>query len=376
MNNLLAALFLTFFILQINLPGQNAPATASLLTLQCKADEGVCQTEQFIRYDFVNGELKNKEVVAAFENDEFRFKSFGNLLYRNRYVISSAMGIFDLETKQFLGDGRGFLLDIVGDEILIEVTRTDLEGIFAFNLLTREYRKLPQPNIFLDEGEIFANKGKLSPNKKMYVLWQDLVLPDSKFEFHTVENWKSKSKKIIKGKFNASCNSSCSDFSKVPFEWIDDEKIITQKDNGEIITISIKGKIEPIVKIPVSETPGSLPHFDKDGNGNIIYYIGGVNYTIDVKNKRFFKDKLKLGHDFEAVEGDAFWTEYFYQGKSIGRVWSSNAVSYKGFLAMHYAAEGKNLGYPDGLKIWNDLKKDWITVEIDWGVEIIDWIQD
>lgn len=362
------------FALLVVTRAQNAPANVSLLTIQCKPDESVCYTEEIVRYDFKSGEFVSKEVILSTPNDVFRFKAFGNLIYQKRYLISGSGSIFDIQTKKLLGDGRGQLIDIVGNDVIFEENRLDRKGFFAFNLETAQYRQLPSPNVFELRGEEFPNnRGQLSPNKKIFGYWK-LTGFKAKFQFTEVE--KLKSVKTIKGSFYASCSMSCSGGTEAPFVWIDDESIITQRSNGDIVSININGKVRQIVKIKIDEDPDSLPTFDKDEFGNISYYCNGTTYLIDVKNKTYTKDKSILGNDFERVDGEIFWAEYFYKGKSIGRVWGSSPFTHKGFLVIDYAKEGKNLGYPDGIKIWNDIKKDWITIEVKWGVEILGWIEE
>lgn len=361
------------FALLVVARGQNAPANLSLLTIQCKAGESVCHTEEFVRYDFKNGEFVSKEIIFSLPTDVFRFKSFGNSIYQKRYVISGSGSIFDIQTKKLLGDGRGSLKDVVGHDVIIEVNRVDMEGFFAFNLETKQYRKLPTSNESELSGPVYpGNRGQLSPNQKIFGHWK-AIFPKAKFEFDDVE--KRKSIKTIKGSFSASCSMRCSDgMEAIPFAWIDDESIITQRSNGDIVSVDVQGKVRQIVRIEFDEAPDSLPTFDRDEYGNISYYYDGIPYWIDVKNKTYIKGKSILGNDFESIDGDVFWAEYFYKGKSIGRVWSSSAFTHKGFLVIDYAKEGKNLAYPDGIKIWNDIKKDWITIEVNWGVEILGWI--
>lgn len=341
-----------------------APPNLSLFTVQCKAGEESCHTQEIIRYDFKNGELTAKETILSMPIEEARFDLGENIIYQNRYIISGFGDIFDIRTRQVLGDGRGFLVDIVENNVIVEENKIDLEGFFAFNLETKKYRKLPPSNVFESDG-------KLSPNKKRFASWSF----QNGFQFDEVEHWKSIRKTKINGYFIASCSMRCSSSMKVPFVWIDNDRILTQKSNGEIISINVSGKIEKITNIKIDETPDSLPFIERDEFGNFSYYCNGTTYSIDLVNKTYTKDKAILGNNFESIHEEVFWAEYFYQGKSIGRVWSGDSSTYKGFLAMQYAKEGKNLGYPDGIKVWNDLKNDWITIEINWGVKIIGWIE-
>ncbi len=44
------------------------------------------------------------------------------------------------------------------------------------------------------------------------------------------------------------------------------------------------------------------------------------------------------------------------------------------YLAVPYAKDGKNLGYPDGFKVWSRSTKKWITIDESWGLQLIDWV--
>ncbi len=43
-------------------------------------------------------------------------------------------------------------------------------------------------------------------------------------------------------------------------------------------------------------------------------------------------------------------------------------------LLVAYGKDGSNLGYPDGVKVWNNFKKGRTTLEISWNAKIIGWI--
>jgi hypothetical protein len=91
------------------------------------------------------------------------------------------------------------------------------------------------------------------------------------------------------GTFDASCGAVCSDNRRVPpIMWLDNSTILTQRSNGKLVTVNVKGKVEKIVDMKLEEQPGSLPNLDRDDDGNIVYFCDR-EYLIDVKNKKFSK---------------------------------------------------------------------------------------
>lgn len=347
--------------------GQEAPQNISLLTVECKSSGGGCHTQQLVRYDFRNGEFVSRETVLSEPNDRVRFDVDSGYIHRGRYIINMFGSIFDIQSRQLLGENRGELIDIVDDDVLLKANRIDEEEFFAFNLESKTYRKLP-------DGKVFSQEGQLSPNKRRYAIapsWSE-----ENFQFHELKDWRSKRKTTVKGSFSSSCSVRCSSFdAKTPFVWIDDNRILTQRSNGDIVEVNVDGKVRQIVKIKIDEEPDSLPYFGKNQSEHFYYDIGATRYSIDIRNKSYTKDKEFLGNDFEVVYADRLWKEYFYKRKSIGRVWSIDPLSYKGFISIAYDKEGDNVGYGDGIRVWNDIKKDWTTIEVDWLIKIIGWIE-
>lgn len=341
----------------------------SLIISQCQENERICDTQKIVRYNFLNGELKDKETLLSISTDEIRFDLGGNFIFRNRYIITDSGDVFDLKTKSIVYKSRGELLEIIDNKIITEVNRVDDEGFYSFDLRTNILKKIRQLKGFPE-----TNLSKFSPNKKIFATWVRNGFQKSKFIFYQIDgNLNLKKIKEVVGDFTASCSVRCSDSMKVGFVWVNDQKILTQKSNGKLVTVDLNGKIENITDLKINEVPDSLPFFEKDEFGNLIYYCNGAYYQINLKDKTFTKDKLGLGNGFESQDEDGFWVKYLYQGKQIGRLWSSSAMTYKDFLVIDYAKEGKNLGYPDGIKIWNSIKKDWIALEVNWGVRIIGW---
>ena len=65
-----------------------------------------------------------------------------------------------------------------------------------------------------------------------------------------------------------------------------------------------------------------------------------------------------------------------FNGREIGRWWSGGARTTEGFIAFEYGDVGSNLGYPKGVKVWNNITEKWVTLDAKWTNEIIGWIEE
>lgn len=343
---------------------------ASLWVSKCEADEGICDTQEIVRYDFLKGELKATETVFASKTLDIRFDLDDSRILDNRFLISDSGNVIDLKTKQVLHQSEGKLLLIRGKKLIIEVNRVDEEGIFAFDLETARYEKLRDLKDWPDlSGEHFSPDGKLAATPAA-----------TSINFFTVdEKFSLKFLKAVKGKeFEAYCSVRCSSTPILPYLWIDNTTVLTQRTNGEIVTVSLSGAVRNIAKIPLEngDGPDSLPHFSRDEFGNFSYYLDGTEYFIDLGKKKVSTQRIPIGAGFSRTEGKIFWSEYFFDGRLIGSVWSGGSAATREYLAVQYAAEGENLGYPDGVKVWNSVKREWLTIPVKWGVQLIGWTGD
>ena len=152
----------------------------------------------------------------------------------------------------------------------------------------------------------------------------------------------------------------------------------SQRANGEMVILDIKGKVERLLEIE-AEKEGTLspPYLLKGGDGRIIY-SANHNYTIDVKAKTATKlEKTALGNGF----GSSFTLDenkkriVYHDDKEIGRwhLLTYQARTTPGLIAFPYAPPGENLGYPKGLAVWNAKSSTWQTIDfavstvIGWG---------
>lgn len=340
----------------------------SLIVTNCEETERVCETQHLYRYNFVDGEYAGKEKILTAKTSDLRLDIGGNRIYRNRFLIDYWGDVIDLNAKTVLHKGNGELVEINGDEVVIEINRVDQEGIFAYNLESGKYTKIKSPNIYESDGAVSPDKKYIASRKNS----SGLVLKETG----------SGKAKIIKGDFAVMLSVKANEFGQLPLFWLDNERLLTQRSNGEIIIVHTNGKIEPVVKIDIKESPYTSPVFSRDPDGEIIYECD-ESFVIDIDNKKFKKyESVPIGNGFLSRNDETAksnWgtgTVYFYKGAEIGRIWSAREISTDNFLAVIYGKDGSNLGYPDGVKVWNSFKKDWTTLEIKWKPEIVGWISE
>lgn len=347
------------------------PVRASLYALKCKSGVSLCGAQEIVRYDFQNGELKLRTVVFTSQTDDIRFDVGRNPIVNGNILLNNWGDVIDLRTGNVLYKQDGELVAVIGSMVIIDHDNEKDDDIYTFDLRTHAARRIKTRKDIEDLDQITS---QISPGGKLIAKWKGDGFRKSVFEFSTLNKFLSTKKiRSVRGDFRGTCSSRCSDMSRAPFAWINDSKIITQRKNGDLVTVDITGRIRPVVKIKIEDEPDSMPRFWRDHDGNIFYRCGGMSYLIDVKNRKFSTERLPLGNGFSENNSDTFSTDYFYKGNSIGTVWSVGALTTKNYLAVLYAKDGKNLGYPDGFKVWSSLTKKWITINDSPFLHLIDW---
>ncbi|MBS1797282.1 MAG: hypothetical protein JSS81_25875 [Acidobacteria bacterium] len=343
-------LFLIFIIIS----AQAQSNKISLVVASYPPEEKLGTTRQVYRYDFEAGEYRGRTLIAS--STEIRLGS-GERIYRNRYLVSRNGDVIDLVDKKILNLGDGRLSRIDGDRIFIEVNKDRKNGLYVYDLGTKRY------GLFRKTG---LQWGMLSPNGLRSVNANGSSLS-------IYEN--GRFRKSLGGGFdlNVEANEMSSEMLRVAAFWLDDRRILTQKGNGNLVIVDVDGKTTRALKIPDVGACGGNPQIYRDNRERLIYRCDDT-FEIDLQKKTYRKLAAELGYGFTYKSGDTASTEYFYDRRSIGRVWSVSAVAADGYLAMLFAAEGKNLGYPDGVRVWNKYRNEWTTIEIAWGAEIIGWL--
>jgi|SRR5687768_3249397 len=345
---------------------QAAERKVALLVVECEAQNGVCKKQHLVRYRFSDGELVSRDVVLTALTDRVRFDLGQNHIYLNRYVITHWGDVIDVRTGGLLHESIGEYLGADGSRIVQRVTRIDVKGFFYFDLKTNRYARLKRPGKW-------ALPGLLSPDQTKSI---------SASEMGTLEVWLhtlKTPKKLLGSGFKVSLSEFCCSLAQPPVLWLDNDRILTQRSNGEIVILRLNGTVELLVKIPIEEPSNTNPSFDRNLEGRIVYHCSGEAYVLDVENKKYETNEWEpLGNGFELglrVSRD-YGQIIRFKGEEIGRWWSGIARTTEGFVALEYGEVGSNLGYPKGVKVWNNITEKWVTIDAKWTEEIVGWIEE
>ena len=360
--SLLLAVFTTSAVFQ-----PSATGNADLYIVKCKADEGICDTQEIVRFTFEKGVLVSTNTLASFDTKEVRFDLGSNWIYNDRRLITGWGDVVDLETGKLLFKSKGDVVGNFGSKLLIDVDRVDDDDLFTLDLNTLSIFTISSNDNLEDLQET-----DFSPNGKVLARWDQ----DDGFSFFEVDP-KLNLRKLrdVKGEFSATCSLRCSSFSKAKFVWIDDQTVLTIESNERLASIDLSGKVKRFKPLTFDEQPDWLPHLSRDRQGNVFYEHFGIDYFVNLRSRSLSR-VAPLATGFSSISEGQFWQSFYFQGKSIGRHWSSGLIASQNFLATEYAAEGTNLGYPDGIKVWNTFTREWLTIEVSWGVRLVGWVEE
>src|SRR5262249_54029282 len=161
-------------------------------------------------------------------------------VFDNRYVITQWGDVIDIPHKRLIHKSNGEYIGLAGNRLLIKVCRTEVKGLFAFDLSTRRYKWLKSP-------DVCRSGGVLSPDNTK----------TARFKFVSGKNGETVpafvveqfgKKRILKGDFKAEGRNGC-DMDTVPFVWVDNDRILTQNGNGNLVMLSLDGKVRPLFKL-------------------------------------------------------------------------------------------------------------------------------
>ena len=337
----------------------------SLLVVECGSIAGVCEKEHLLRFRFKNGELISKETVLTSDALRVRYDLGKNHIYQNRYVITNWGDVVDTQKNELLHEGDGEYIGAEGNRIIQHINKSDLRGYFYFDIQKKKYARLRVPGKW-------ALPGLLSPD-------QTRSVQGGAFSIWLYGlNGK---RKLLGSNFLTQGDTRSSFGSAPPLFWLDNNRILTQTDNGQVVIVQVDGTITPVVTIPISEPSLYQPYFFRDGEGRIVYECSGKSFAIDVARKSYSPyEWVALGSGFEAESkrNPAYGHIINHRGKEIGRLWASvwQAPTIDGYLALEYGDVGSNPGYPKGLLVWSSASSQWITLDVNLPIAIIGWIEE
>jgi hypothetical protein len=300
-------------------------------------------------------------------------------LAAGRYLVTSTAGVFDLRKKKMLHTETG------GEQVWFDETKVTYfvdehhreKGSFTFEYATEAltrtgpstktewYQSLPQP-VYVSPNNNNAIEWR---NDDELILHQKLLLPGS-----LGEGFKAGVRGAPPGLGDR----------RLPLLWLDDERFLTQRGNGQLVTVDLVGNVSHIATIrDVPQANLSELELFRDASGAVIYVADG-HYEIDVAKKTAKKSEwMGLGNGFEVSwAGDKVQGyQLRYQGKDIGRFRCDpdTAHTAPGYLALCKDGEPRfAVFHPRGdIVVWSAATGKWSSLEFAWlgRTPIVGWIK-
>jgi len=358
-------IFLQYFVFFIS--SSAIDHKTSLIIVQLNPDfDGVARKNSLVRLHFVNGKFTKQENLLT--TSELRFDIGANQIVDGRYIVSHWGDVFDLKTQNLIHKGEGELVGV--DEqlkmVITRVERNTKQDIYTYNLETGKYEPMKEPGNW-------AHLGQRSPSGQL----------DATGFFMSITLYKPDGTSLLLGSnFDGGGTPYCNSFMSPRFHWVDDEHILTQRKNGELVLVDIKGKVVPIVTIPNVESYGCGPEFIQDAGGQVHYKANNGDWLIDISKhhyENYVWQNWGIGFD---IEVGADWTEGHAVRKNglvIGK-WPADiydAATQPGTIAVVYGKPGSPHGVvSEGIKVWSEETKEWTSIGPMWVSSIVGWVED
>lgn len=336
--------------------------SAALLTIECESKQGLCSVQHLVKYEFGPGRV-SRNVILTRPTDRIRYDLGQNHLYRGRYLITHWGDVVDIETRRLLHESDGDYVGVEGNRVIQKVERRNLHSYFYYDLKSGKYARLRSPGKW-------ALPGVLAPNQTQSV-------SSDSFNADVWLHQLNGRKRLLASGLTASV-TGCS-LPTVPLLWLSNELVLTQRADGELITVDLRGNISPVLKIPFAPSEyGYSPNLSRNDANQVVYEFVGGTYVIDVENRQHTRVDTSwtdLGSGFQWEDNNATSGRLIrFQQKDIGRWWTLSTRTTDGFIAVEYADVGYTFGIPKGFKVWNASSNEWVTVDPAWLVRLVGWI--
>jgi hypothetical protein len=330
--------------------------------------------QKIYNYHFLNGHFTGREelmVVPGKQNgkDYVRTDLGENIIYDNRYVITSIGNIIDVKERKILWDGRANLVDVRNDSA-IYYTNDAFKGKFysVYNFKTKTYSEVKQLTFKAKIGQDVEYDKTKQP-------FQIFLYPQGKPKVELVKD--------------AGYGQKITTDSKVPdplLWWIDDNNFVytnfTNKENTEIkfIKVAVDTK-QTTVLGGITIIPQNVPaSFKKLSKTQGLYQFGTKQILIDVATNTI--------SDLQFTKpSDGFSAECKASGS--GRIVKLNDkdIGKYHFQLKNFKTNGNMVGlvkelvvgtesYQQGIAVWNYSKKTWENVDAEDVLAFIGWIRE
>ncbi|MBD3218064.1 MAG: hypothetical protein GF310_07290 [candidate division Zixibacteria bacterium] len=353
-------------------------------------EQGIGKSHQLIyRLKFEDGDFTNIEELHHLQNGTSIFNDLRDaIIIENRYAIAPAGQIFDLQFEEFRY-GQDYSDGYLGYDGFYSYYRRygqwgKRRGVYYFDIAIGREPILIQDRsatIYKMANISYFDDPGFSPDYRYYAFfkWPTPSISNELWikEVETGEEW------IIAEDLHTGAGSGSILHPPPPsFIWLEGYRILTQKDDGILITVNPNGNIRNLLQINPEKKLYASPKFELDNNGNIVYTYG-VPYLIDLENRTAAEYLWKpLGYGFEVntvrKEEDIYFKTIRYMGEVIGEWWSSMpdfAVD-ENYIALPYRDEEFPGSAVDGIAVWSAHTEQWTKIELDEFNGFLGWISE
>ncbi|HOX26396.1 MAG TPA: hypothetical protein PLL30_07420 [Candidatus Krumholzibacteria bacterium] len=369
-----------------------APAETRVLIVAAADDSRVAGTDlaqrrqYLLAYRFQDGALAGIDTVVANRDAQLRFNCERSRLHGGRFVLCDTGDIVDLRERRFIfrgGHGHGFsrLAGVEGDLVLIH--EPNLDRLTRVNLATGAVTRSP----CLPDSTL---PGVRSPGG-----WQSVTHgpPGGGTDELWLHRLDAEPRRLGGGfRLTRSLVSSVAG-GGAPLLWLDEQRILTQVDNGEIVVLHTDGRVQPVVTIDLPRSPSldesiarrpalarerfacMSARLEPDDSGAIVYRIAlgpapdrepFQAYVIDVEAKTYTTldpDWRDLGHEFASARhaGEDRWI-LRHRGEAVAEV--RFALADQATAPEAIAIVERAPGEPDAIAIWFSASDRWTRIPV------------
>ncbi|HKA07024.1 MAG TPA: hypothetical protein VKD71_07180 [Gemmataceae bacterium] len=345
----------------------------ALYVIEAPGGLGTKDAQSIIRLSFDRENKLANEIILT-KKSALVFESGGHQIVAGRFMVIRGGCIVDLKSRKVLNEeSEGHVLGVEDGKVVYRVDHESrTKELFAFDVRTHELHTITA-------GTHWDLPGEKSPDKSMSVSSHE----DGDIRLHQL----GQATRIIAEKCSSELlpGRARMDPNWLPCLWLDGKRILTIQSNQKLVTLTIDGVMDNLVKI--EEMPKTLcfpPGLWRDEKGRVIY----SGYHPERHWKHFLIElgaktasplsKLPLGHGFEASvsEDKKRRREVYHNGKVVGQ-WvfdEFGTCTAPGLIAFEYAEvkDGKSVGETDGVAVWSERLRDWRTIKMRVG-SVVGW---
>lgn len=324
-------------------------------------------------YHFLNGHFTGREELLSFKGrqnnkDYIRVDMGNNLLYKNRYLITGIGNIIDLKDKKVLLDQKLNLVTCRNDSA-IYYTNDIFKGKFysVYDFKTNQY------------AEVKALTFKA-------LIGQDIEFDKSQhpFKLHLYPSAKSKILLTADAGYGQTINNDNKKTDPKVY-WLNASNFIFthfNKENTELtfIKINTESKSSAVIgkaAIKQQNIPGIFSPLDKT---QIQYIFGDKIFVIDTEKNTLNELLFTSPENGFSVEckTNSYGHIIRLNDKEIGKqhFQLKNFKTEKEIAALVKELVVGKESYQQGLSVWNNSKKAWVSVDAEDVVALIGWIKD